>query len=80
MASLQGLVKKCRQLEEKEKWKELSEAYNQLGRMFSERGKYKDALLYHTKLALPKLLVNRDGIRLDDMLRRNLDGTPVTLR
>jgi len=49
MASLQGLVKKCRQLEEKEKWKELSEAYNQLGRMFSERGKYKDALLYHTK-------------------------------
>jgi len=49
MASLQGMVKKCRLLEQKEKWKELSEAYNQLGRMFSERGKYKDALMYHTK-------------------------------
>ena len=49
MASIQGIVKKCRQLEEKEKWKELSETYNNLGRMFSERGKFKDALLYHTK-------------------------------
>ena len=49
MASLQGMVKKCRLLEQKEKWKELSEAYNQLGRMFSERGTYKDALMYHTK-------------------------------
>ena len=36
-------------------------------------------LLHHTKLTLPKLLVNRDGIGLDDMLRRNLDGAPIAL-
>ena len=49
MASLHSMVKKCRYLEEKEKWKELSETYNNIGRMLSERGKYKEALEYHIK-------------------------------
>lgn len=49
MASIQSMVKKCRFLEEKEKWKDLSETYDEIGRMFTQKGRFKEALEYHTK-------------------------------
>ena len=49
MSSLHSMIKKCKHLQEKEKWKELSETYDEVGRILTEKGKFREALVYHTK-------------------------------
>ena len=49
MSSIQSMIKKCRFLEEKEKWKELSDACDHLGKLFYDKGRFKEALEYFTK-------------------------------
>ena len=47
--SLNSLKKKCRQLEERGKWEDLSEIYNKIAAAYRSSGEYDDALAYFKK-------------------------------
>ena len=49
MTTLHSLKKKCRQLEEQEKWQELSETYNKVATSLRSSKEYDDALEYLKK-------------------------------
>ena len=49
MSNLQVMIKRLKHLEEKEKWKELSETLNKIGILCMDKGKFKDALEYHRR-------------------------------
>ena len=47
MSTVNSLKKKCRHLEEKGRWKDLSKAYNDIGRLLRGDKKYDEALDYY---------------------------------
>ena len=49
MATLNSLKKKCRQLEERGRWQDLSETYNKIAKTLRESKDYDEALEYHRK-------------------------------
>ena len=49
MSTLNSLKKKCRQLEERGKWEDLSEIYNKIAAAYRSSGEYDDALAYFKK-------------------------------
>ena len=49
MSTLNSLKKKCRQLEERGRWKDLSEIYNKIATAYRSNREYADALAYYKK-------------------------------
>ena len=49
MSTLNSLKKKCRQLEERGKWEDLSEIYNKIATAYRSSRDYDDALAYYKK-------------------------------
>ena len=47
--SIQSLIKRSKLLEEKSKWEELSEVYNEIGRIYSMKGQFDEALRFYSK-------------------------------
>ena len=49
MSTLNSLKKKCRQLEERGKWEDLSEIYNKIAAAYRSSREFEDALDYYKK-------------------------------
>ena len=49
MSTVNSLKKKCRHFEEKGRWKDLSKAYNDIGRLLRGEKKFDEALDYYIR-------------------------------